>query len=209
VKKRLDERFATAAASFGDGGESSRSHGEEIAQPARGSTPAAAGTGRPAPRPAQRRRESLGSGAAAEIADVGGRVALEQGPSLRGLRLDLEHRHGLTAAVEAVAPMRHDDRAAMLAPVVVAGRHPELRIQRQGDLDRVMRMTVDETGVAADPGGCRRSRAGPGRCRRSGAATLPLSLRSSARAQPRTRLAESFKSETGWLTASEQRRRCG
>jgi hypothetical protein len=107
VKKRLDERFATAAASFGDGGESSRSHGEEIAQPTRGATPAAAGTGRPAPRAAQRRRESLGSGAAAEIADVGGRVALEQGPSLRGLRLDLEHRHGLTAAVEAVAPMRH------------------------------------------------------------------------------------------------------
>ena len=55
------------------------------------------------------------------------------------------------SAVEAMTSMRHDDGAAMVAPVAIAGRHPEVRIHRQRDLDRVMGMGVDAAGVAADP----------------------------------------------------------
>ena len=117
--------------------------------------------------------------------------------------------------------MRHDDGAAIVTPAAVAVTHPEARIHRQRDLNRVVRVGLRAAGVAADPQAApapqqNAADAGDRPRRRSGCtchlralrqrrrlswwacvwrSTLPVAIQS-------MRSAVSFKFETGLLTTT-------
>jgi hypothetical protein len=70
---------------------------------------------------------------------------------VRGLGLDEDRRDVASAAVEAMAAVRRHDRAAMLAPALAVVVHAKATAHRECDLDRVVRVRVGASGLAADP----------------------------------------------------------
>ena len=87
-----------------------------------------------------------------QIGDVGRCVPLAREPfRARSPARRRSWRNAAAAAIELMGSMRHDDGTLMLTPPAGAVRHEEARIHGQRDLNRVMRVGLDTTRVAADP----------------------------------------------------------